>query len=113
MSRPDIMYAVAYLAQFTNCYDQTHFKHLKRVARYLNETQNMALELAPEKRSDNTIEVLVKTDSDWAADKNDRKSISGSCTFINGALFDWTTKKQTTVSTSSTEAEYISGSEGA
>ena len=58
-------------------------------------------------------EVTVKTDSDWAADKYDRKSISGSITKINGAIVDWSSKKQSTVSCSSTEAEYISGSEGA
>ena len=39
--------------------------------------------------------------------------MSGACTFINGALFDWSAKKQTSVTTSSTEAEYCSGSEGA
>ena len=113
VSRPDIMYSVVYLAQFTNSYNETHFKHLKRIARYLHETQDFVLELAPEKRKDNKILVQVKTDSDWAADKNDRKSMSGACTFINGALFDLSAKKQTSVTTSSTEAEYCSGSEGA
>ena len=55
--------------------------------------------------------ITIIADSDWAHDITDRKSFSGSCVIIDGALINWITSTQPTVSTSSTEAEYISGSD--
>ena len=39
--------------------------------------------------------------------KIDRKSTSGSCQFLGGKLVAWFSKKQKSISTSTTEAEYI------
>ena len=47
MTRPDILYPVMYLSQFSNCYTLTHFKHLKRVLRYMAHTKDYVLELTP------------------------------------------------------------------
>ncbi|PAL11902.1 hypothetical protein B8W92_11625, partial [Moraxella osloensis] len=46
-------------------------------------------------------------DSDWAADKNDRKSVTGYVFMMAGAAITWKSKKQQTVALSSTEAEYM------
>ena len=46
-------------------------------------------------------------DSNYAGDPEDRKSVMGNCFFIHGAIVSWCSKKQRTVSTSTTEAEYI------
>lgn len=46
-------------------------------------------------------------DSNYAGDPEDRKSLMGNCFFIHGAIVSWCSKKQRTVSTSTTEAEYI------
>lgn len=46
-------------------------------------------------------------DSSYAGDPEDRKIVIGYCYFINGAVVSWCSKKQKTVSTSTTEAEYI------
>ena len=37
-TRPDIAYAVNYLSRFVTCYNETHWKTLKRVVRYLQGT---------------------------------------------------------------------------
>ena len=51
------------------------------------------------------------SDSDWAGDKDDRKSISGFILFLNGVPIMWRSKSQKTVALSSAEAEYVSASE--
>ncbi len=43
----------------------------------------------------------------YAGDPEDKKSEMGSCYFLNGAVVSWCSKKQGTVSMSTTEAEYI------
>ena len=83
---------------------------LIRVLRYLKTTIDDKLTLRILDKSPNC-NLTIDTDSDWASDVSDRKSFSGSCVFYNGALLNFLTSKQATVSTSSTEAEYIAASE--
>lgn len=45
-------------------------------------------------------------DADWAGDLHDRKSTSRYCTYLGNNSIIWSSKKQTTVSCSSTEVEY-------
>lgn len=47
------------------------------------------------------------SDSDWAGDKESRKSTSGFIFMLNEEPVSWCSKKQSTVALSSTEAEYI------
>ncbi|XP_020699695.1 uncharacterized protein LOC110111965 [Dendrobium catenatum] len=52
------------------------------------------------------IKLKTFVDADWAADRTDRKSITGFCSFLGPNLISWQVKKQVTVSKSSTEVEY-------
>ena len=47
------------------------------------------------------------SDSDWAGDTNDRKSITGFVFYMGDTTFTWTSKKQPIVTLSTCEAEYI------
>ena len=103
-TRPDISHAVAYLGQFSCHYDQTHFKAAKRVLKYLWLTRDSVLTFRKPHQYQRP-EIVVCCDSDWAAGRQDRKSMTGSITFLNGMPVNWISKKQTTVALSSTEAE--------
>ncbi|KNZ44514.1 uncharacterized protein VP01_908g4 [Puccinia sorghi] len=62
--------------------------------------------------SDNLSEVDIYTDADFANCTDDRRSYSGYITTLAGSLLSWRAKKQQTVSTSTTEAEYRALFEG-
>jgi len=107
-TRPDIAYAISRLSQFCTCYDENSWNHAKTVLRYLQGTIMLGLEY---KR---THSILANgfTDSDYAGDKNDRKSHSGFVFFIDKALISWGSQKQSIVTLSSTEAEYVALANG-
>ena len=46
------------------------------------------------------------TDSDWAGDPNDQKSTAGYVFTLGSGPITWSCKKQSSISLSSTEAEY-------
>jgi hypothetical protein len=60
---------------------------------------------------DNTWEMMAYCDSDYAGDKDGRKSISGFVIYIQGCLISWKSRSQKSVTLSSTEAEYVAISE--
>jgi hypothetical protein len=58
-------------------------------------------------RKEDPYEIEVYSDSDFAGDKDGRKSVSGIIILVSGLPILWRSKGQTTVPLSSTEAEYI------
>ncbi|XP_058080739.1 methyl jasmonate esterase 1-like [Magnolia sinica] len=51
-------------------------------------------------------QLSIYSDVDWAGCPDDRKSTSGFCIFFGDNLISWSSKKQPTVTRSSTKAEY-------
>ncbi|GJV16731.1 uncharacterized mitochondrial protein-like protein [Tanacetum coccineum] len=56
---------------------------------------------------DSPLELVAYTDCDYARATQDRKLTTEGCQFLGNRLISWQCKKQTMVSTSTTEAEYV------
>jgi len=106
-TRPDLAFAIATLSKFNTKPTTLYFLATKRLLRFLKQTIGMALVYGA---VDN---LIGYTDSDFAGDLNDRKSTSGYVFTLAGTAVSWKSKKQSLVSLSSTEAEYIGCSEAA
>ncbi|KAJ0523146.1 putative RNA-directed DNA polymerase [Helianthus annuus] len=102
LTRPDISYAVQYLSQFMHKPLSVHLKIALRLLRYLKLSPGKGLLF---KRSDN-FDLSCFADSDWAKCIDTRRSVTGFCIFLGDNLVSWKSKKQSTVSRSTGEAEY-------
>ncbi|GJY88526.1 retrovirus-related pol polyprotein from transposon TNT 1-94 [Tanacetum coccineum] len=80
-----------------------HIEAVKRVFRYLQGTINMGLWYP----KDTAMALTAYADADHAGCQDTRRSTSGSAQFLGDKLVSWSSKKQTSTSISSTEAEYI------
>ena len=110
-SRPDISFAVnSLLARHMANPQVEHLNALKRVFRYLSGTRTMGLLYSASSDDPNHAKLQSYSDSDWAEDK-ERRSVSGLVFKYAGAPISWSSKRQQTVSLSSTEAEYIASNE--
>lgn len=101
-TRPDLAAAVNFLSQYQSCPNEAHWKHLKRILRYIKGTLDVGLVYRKNLEAP-TVEVFA--DADWANDVLDRRSVSGGIFKVFGSTVAWITRKQQTVSLSSTEAE--------
>uniref|UniRef100_A0A803NGJ8 Integrase catalytic domain-containing protein n=1 Tax=Cannabis sativa TaxID=3483 RepID=A0A803NGJ8_CANSA len=104
ITRPEIAFSVNKVCQFMHNPLQVHWLAVKRILRYVSGSLNHGLHL---KRS-NFLELQAYCDADWATDPDDRRSTSGFAVFLGPNLITWQSKKQHTISRSSTEAEYMS-----
>lgn len=139
-TRPDISYATCVLSRFMSCPGVEHVKAAKRVIQYLYRTKNYGLVYSRKKMSHSVgaphyseeLELFVHTrknegaldnfygddqllrsycDADLAGDVETRRSTSGFCVVLFGAVVHWTSKLQTTVALSTAEAETIAATE--
>ncbi|CAH9134340.1 unnamed protein product [Cuscuta epithymum] len=103
LTRPDITYVVHLVSQFMHAPRTTHLVAVKRISRYLQGTLDHGLWLRPTSRATC---VLAYSDADWAGCPDTSRSTTGFAVFLGPNLVSWKSKKQPTVSKSSTEAEY-------
>jgi hypothetical protein len=99
---PDISFATAILARHSTTFGAPHINVLKRTHRYLLQTAHIGLTYDCNK----PFYEVGYSDTDFAS-QHGRKSITGSVIMMGGAAVTWTSKKQTSVSLSTMEAEFI------
>ena len=102
--------------QLENCREQwtanyVHWKELLRVVKYALKTQEKGIILKPEKNRAN-ISLKLVVDAEFAGNKDTRKSIMSRVIYLNETPIGWNLKGQGSVTLTSTEAEYVSMSEG-
>jgi hypothetical protein len=110
-TRPDIAFAVHQAARFSHAPKQSHSIAVKRILRYLKQTQDKGMIMTP------TTELRVDcyVDSDFAGafavehsqDPASVKSRTGYIIMYRGVPLLWVSKMQTQIALSTMEAEYI------
>ncbi|KAL5565260.1 hypothetical protein UlMin_028424 [Ulmus minor] len=104
ITRPDITFSVNKACQFMQVPLDVHWKAVKRILRYLNETTDEGIVLG----KSNTLSLTGFCDADWGNDLCDRRSTTGYCIYLSRSVVSWSSRKQHVVSRSSTESEYRS-----
>jgi histone deacetylase 1/2 len=102
LTRPDLSFAVNKVCQFIQSPTSVHWVAVKRILRFVKGTVDEGLKI---QRSRNIL-LSGFSDADWAGCPDDRRSTSGFAVFLGTNLVSWSSRKQATVSRSSTEAEY-------
>uniref|UniRef100_A0A3Q7I7W9 Retrotransposon Copia-like N-terminal domain-containing protein n=1 Tax=Solanum lycopersicum TaxID=4081 RepID=A0A3Q7I7W9_SOLLC len=103
-TRPDISFAVQTLSQFMHSPKLSHMAAATRVVRYLKKSPGLGIFLSSD--CDSTLTAFC--DADWASCSNTRRSVTGYMIKFGSSPVSWKSKKQSTISRSSAEAEYRS-----
>lgn len=101
-TRPDIAYSVNRLSQFMHCPTDEHWQAAKRVLRYLAGKISHGVML----RRNTPLSLQAFSDADWTGDSDDFVSTNAFILYLGSTPIAWSSKKQSGVARSSTEAEY-------
>ncbi|SCV70654.1 BQ2448_3416 [Microbotryum intermedium] len=104
-TRPDIAFAVSYLARFANNPGHHHWIAVKHVLCYLRATYRDELLYA--RGSARITGVAGYSDTNWGACVDTLVSTMGYVFYIAGSAVSWSSKRQTRVADSTTNAEYL------
>ncbi|KAF0724104.1 hypothetical protein Ae201684_017155 [Aphanomyces euteiches] len=108
-TRPDIAFAVRFLSSHNHDYNASHWKMAKRVLKYLKGSRELGITY----NGQASAKPQVKSDADFANDKLDSKSITGSIIIMDEGAITYMSRKQSLVGQSTTEVEFIAAAESA
>ena len=105
-TRPDISYAVNNVSRHVSKPTKSLWRAIQIIVKYLKSTPEIGL-----KYEKGSTEITGWADSDFAGDTSDRKSTTGWIFKIESNTVSWKSKKQKSVTLSTTEAEYLAASD--
>ncbi len=106
MTRPNISYAVGQVSKFSQNPNDSHWNAVIQIFSYLNGTSDLGILLGGKR-----LGLVGYTDADFAGDRVDYRSTSGSIFFFHEGPVSWSSKKQTCSALSTTESEYVAAFE--
>jgi len=106
-TRPDLSFVVLFLSRFSSHPLLCHHTAVKRVFRYLAGTHSTSLVYTRRSSMDIPLLITGYSNTDYASCRDTRRSVSGYVFLLNGCAISWLSKKQNSVSTSTTESEYM------
>jgi hypothetical protein len=102
-TRPDIQFSVCPCARFQASLRTSHRQAVNRIFRYLQAAPGLGLWYS----SSSTLSLHGFSDADFVGCRVERKSTSRTCQFLGSSLVSWSSRKQSSVAQSTTEAEYV------
>ena len=106
-TRPDIAYTVSVLSRFNSNPGPEHWKAVKHLFRYLKGTMDYSLTYLPSASPTNE-RFEVYSDADHGGNPDTGKSTSAYVIKMGTGAVSWSSKLQSIVALSTTEAEYVS-----
>jgi len=103
-TRPDLAHTVSTLSRFMSNLGPKHWEALKWLLRYLKGSCDIGLVY---KHKTEGVKLKGFTDSDYAGDRDNRKSMSSYVFTLCNACISWKSQLQHIVVLSTTESEYI------
>ena len=111
-TRPEISNVVRELSKLVSGASRFALKEFLRTTKYVLDTKEFGLKLNLTTTQEKW-EMTVYTDSDYAGDRETRKSVTGFIIYLRGVPVSWKSRGQKSVTLSSTEAEFVAMSEAA
>jgi hypothetical protein len=102
-SRPDVMQVVGQIAIFQSTLKENHVLEVKIIFRYIKGTTEYGLWYP----QGNELTMSSHVDENSARSIYDRRSTSGAVFYLGDSLVSWLRKKQSSISLSTKEEEYI------
>lgn len=112
-TRPDISFAASRLSRFNKCPGQLHHRAAERTLQYLYNTRSYCIRYGSTPGDENLSSFICASDASFADNILDRKSSQGYIMKLFNGAVAWRANKQDTVTTSSTEAEFLAISQTA
>lgn len=103
-TRPDIGYYVGYIARFISRHNNSHWSAVKNLLRYIKSTSHYAITFG----GGETHKVIEGfADADYAGDTDTRRSTTVFVSFVFGSAVSWKSRRQPSVTLTTTEAKYM------
>ncbi|XP_057510890.1 secreted RxLR effector protein 161-like [Actinidia eriantha] len=102
LTRPDIAYAVGVVSRFMQTPKKPHLEALRRILRYVKGTIDFGLLY----KKGGACKLVGYCDANYGEDHDTRRSTTGYVFNLGSGAISWCSKRQPTVSLSTTEAEY-------